>query len=469
MNEITTRTADEQSAVKVLEEKLERKEEAFTTLFNLFRKLRNASDPENVVGVFGDILRSRVGYRKIAFYLHRPGAELIEPYHAAGEEREKLPGLTPFSPFLSWLAEWDDFIDIEEFPGYRTEEDCRQELSALLGNGYRSALSIREGREVVGVIFFSAKNGSAPENDRHLDEIVYRTASILIRAVWLHRETERSKLELERFSEVKKRFIGHTSHELRTPLTVVKSAVDSIEGRESDRELISMARDAVDNLQSTVEMLLSYNDLELRKHAFDMVLTDVASIVKDCIRELAADFEENDVAMSIENRAGRVLALLDRSKIRLVFKSLIENALNYVEENGRVDIELLVCEEEPSEEEGVELKDLYPALDSIPEPPPDYGEEETAGLEQKEPPCRDSSSYFVCRIGDNGIGIPESEIAYISEPFRMASNSPLKGVRGLGMGLTISQRIIAGHGGKLFCRSGEDAGSIFSVWIPVSR
>jgi len=66
-------------------------------------------------------------------------------------------------------------------------------------------------------------------------------------------------------------------------------------------------------------------------------------------------------------------------------------------------------------------------------------------------------------------GIPESEIASLSRPFERASNSPLANVRGMGIGLSISQRIISGHGGRLFCRSEEKSGSEFSVFLQAYR
>jgi len=462
MSETTIRTAGENPEVRVLQEKLEGKNRAFATLFRLFRKLRDTGNLDKAVELFAEVLSLRLGYERVTVYLHRPGAEVMEPYYSIGVDDDRLPDLYRVSPFIRWLKGRDDFSDVGNFEEMENGENpSRTAQETLIGKGYLHALPISEKGEVVGVILLGGGPDPGSEADEEVMEIIYRMASIVIRTVWLHRETRRSRMELERFSDVKKRFIGHTSHELRTPLTVVRSAVDSIEGKESDQELLSMARDAVDNLQNTVEMLLSYNDIELRSNAFDTVLVDAASIVKDCIRELARDFEENNVGMSIDNSAGRVLIMLDQSKIRLVFKSLIENALNYVEENGRVDIEMMVSADEPSVDEGIELKDCYTGIgyrtsQSVSE---DGSRDDTKNSERE--------NYFVCRIGDNGIGIPENEIRYISEPFRMASNSPLKGVKGLGMGLAISQRIIAGHGGKLFCRSGEGRGSIFSVWLPV--
>lgn len=467
MSETITRTAG-YDRIEDLLEKLERKNEAFSALFGLFKNLGTNSTPGEVIDRFAGILVSRIGYEKVAVYLSRCGKDVMEPYAAYGDESVDLPALYIALPSVEWLSDRDNFVDMDDFPG--SGEGVREAssgLESLAGRGYVSAMTINIEDEIAGAVLLGEiKDGELSEPDSDLIEILSRVSSIIVRTLWMNMETEYSKMELERFSNVKKRFIGHTSHELRTPLTVIKSAVDSIEGRETDQELLSMTRDAVEDLQNIVEMLLSYNDIELREDAFDIVLTDATSVVKDCIRELARDFEENNVTMSIDNRAGRVLVMMDRSKIKLVFKSLIENALNYVEENGRVEIEILISQEDPMEE-GIELKDCCPGLEAESRELPALRKEAHGTAGEEDYPDTGKGSYFVCRIGDNGIGIPEKEIRFMSEPFRMASNSPLSGVRGLGMGLTISQRIISGHGGRLFCSSGEGKGSKFSVWLPI--
>ncbi len=72
----------------------------------------------------------------------------------------------------------------------------------------------------------------------------------------------------------------------------------------------------------------------------------------------------------------------------------------------------------------------------------------------------------ILEIIDSGIGIPEDELASIFEPFAQASNSPLRGVRGAGMGLASCRRLVKEINGELLVKSREGEGSIFALLLP---
>jgi len=75
--------------------------------------------------------------------------------------------------------------------------------------------------------------------------------------------------------------------------------------------------------------------------------------------------------------------------------------------------------------------------------------------------------YWVLKITDTGIGIPQDELDRISEPFRQASNSPDQGIKGKGLGLSVAEKLLAECGGRLYCRSIEGSGTTFTVFIPL--
>ncbi|MGI9436095.1 MAG: sensor histidine kinase, partial [Geminicoccaceae bacterium] len=71
----------------------------------------------------------------------------------------------------------------------------------------------------------------------------------------------------------------------------------------------------------------------------------------------------------------------------------------------------------------------------------------------------DNTGALLFEVGDNGIGIRESHLTYVFEPFkRLWSQDTYEGT---GLGLAICKRIVEGHGGKIWCESEEGKGSRF--------
>jgi len=64
------------------------------------------------------------------------------------------------------------------------------------------------------------------------------------------------------------------------------------------------------------------------------------------------------------------------------------------------------------------------------------------------------------RVADDGPGIPESEREHVFELFHTTKK------HGSGLGLALSQQIIAAHGGTIRCKGGEGGGAVFELWFP---
>jgi signal transduction histidine kinase len=302
-----------------------------------------------------------------------------------------------------------------------------------------------------------------------------KIAFITIKNAWLYQQAVQARQELESFSRVKKEFIDHTSHELRTPLTVLKSSLWSIESDEMESGImVDMAKDAVLRLQSKIEQILSLNDIEPSETVLNLEIKDVSSILEDCLREALPEIEEKGITVRVDDRARYRDVMVDTTKIKIVFRNIIENAINHVKQGGNITVTTSVSDSPPGVGEGVEVgkwstllgqKFLDGALGG------ESGtlQGDSTGFELMDFLGRKGSSYIVVRIKDDGIGIPSEEIENLAEPFKRTSNSPFRNVKGLGVGLSVSQRIVAGHGGRFFCRSIEGEGAEFSIWLPLSE
>jgi signal transduction histidine kinase len=112
----------------------------------------------------------------------------------------------------------------------------------------------------------------------------------------------------------------------------------------------------------------------------------------------------------------------DRDQLSLALHNLINNAIKYTAEGGRVII-------------NVDVDGGYLRVDVI----------------------------------DNGMGIPESDIERIFQKFYRAKDSRLAEITGSGLGLALAQEVVRLHGGEIEVQSQLDKGSTFSMTVPVPK
>jgi len=461
-----------------IEDHLERQRLTFDALFRLVEKLGTTFDVSNIVSLFLMTLMGQLKVKRVSLYLVVPEKKRLEPYRSFGlADRGALTFLDLDSSFIRWLRESDGPVRLDEFltassEGAREEQEMMRQL---LDRGFSRAIPLAEQGDLLGVLLYgNTVTGEAfSEFDAEFVKMLARVASITIKNAFLYQAAITSKVELEQFSEVKREFISHTSHELRTPLTVLKSALWSLEPDEAaGGVLVDMAKDAVLRLQGKVEYLLSLNDIELNKTYFKFESSEVSSVVEDVLREIIPELEEKQVRVAVDDQARYRKVLIDPGKIAIVIRSILDNAVNFVDRGGKITITIGVSETAPGSGEGVEIRDRRArgagAFDVPPMPvSPIAGAHATDPERFHRSQASEDASYLVISVKDDGIGIPQSEIETLAEPFTMASNSTNRNVKGLGIGLSVSQKVVAGHGGKIFCRSDLGQGAQFSVWLPL--
>jgi two-component system phosphate regulon sensor histidine kinase PhoR len=79
------------------------------------------------------------------------------------------------------------------------------------------------------------------------------------------------------------------------------------------------------------------------------------------------------------------------------------------------------------------------------------------------------NGHAVISVGDNGIGIAPSDVERLFERFFRSSSATAQAIPGTGLGLTIAQAIVEGHGGRITVDSEEGVGTTFRVQLPIER
>jgi signal transduction histidine kinase len=231
------------------------------------------------------------------------------------------------------------------------------------------------------------------------------------RRVAATREARRYADSEHEMREMQKRFVRFASHELRTPVTV-------------GRGFAELIRDAQPGSQAGQDAIIVLDELDKLERIAARLLTlarmDERSAVRPSVVPLGALLERTVTRWrAAANREWRLcptpaVVMADPQRIETALDSLIENAVRYTEEGGRIGLA------------------AHPDGESV-----------------------------VVEVRDNGPGIPDGELAYIFESFRSGSSRG-----GTGMGLAIVKAIVEAHGGAVSAENLPGGGASFRLRLP---
>ncbi|HET7479593.1 MAG TPA: HAMP domain-containing sensor histidine kinase [Rubrobacteraceae bacterium] len=222
-----------------------------------------------------------------------------------------------------------------------------------------------------------------------------------------------------------RRFAADASHELRTPLTSISGYARMLDewGLEDPtvaRESITAIRNETDRLRALAESLLALTRGDegppMRVEPAD--LATVAAEAAETARTIVGD----RLKVEYDQPDGPVEATFDRNRVRQVAAILLDNAIKYTPDGGRVTVA-----------------------------------------------ARERGGWAELVVSDTGIGIPEEQLPLIFERFHRvdaarAGQGPSAG--GAGLGLSIARQIAEAHGGTIEAESQPGKGSIFTLKIP---
>ncbi|RLJ70955.1 two-component system phosphate regulon sensor histidine kinase PhoR [Hydrogenivirga caldilitoris] len=220
--------------------------------------------------------------------------------------------------------------------------------------------------------------------------------------------------QLVRFEKLQKEFAASVSHELSTPITAIRGLLETaLLDEPPKREFVEKALKRVEGLENLIKALRFLVLLDTRA-VLNRERLPLKSLISSVIQDLREEIDTRGVSVEIEGEEVEIES--DREKLYVLLKNLIENAVRYNRERGKVLIEL---ERTPN---GVEV-----------------------------------------RIEDTGEGISKEELPLIFQPFVGGKNK-----KGMGLGLAISKKIANFLGAELEIESEERKGTKVRVSLPES-
>jgi signal transduction histidine kinase len=230
----------------------------------------------------------------------------------------------------------------------------------------------------------------------------------------------------QRLATQQMEFVAAVSHELRTPLAVIRSAADNLaDGVVHDEARVKrygeLMRTEGRRLTEMVEQILEFAGIQSGQRGFMLRPVGVAPLVSDIIFSCAGLIENAGLVVDVDIPHDLPAVLGDEPALRRVFQNLIDNAIKYGAAGGTIRIS-----------------------------------------------ARRERAEVAVTIADRGIGIDAADHARIFEPFYRTPDVVAAQMQGAGLGLSLVQRIVAAHGGRVAVESAPREGSAFTVTLPVA-
>ena len=230
--------------------------------------------------------------------------------------------------------------------------------------------------------------------------------------------------QVHNLDEARNQFVSNASHELKTPMATIKILVESMLYQEDmpaelRSEFLTDINKEIDRLSSVVSDLLTLVHIDSHK----LRLRREQMIFADTVRESAKRL------MPLAGKRGQELTveisdpcemMADPGKLAQVCYNIIENAIKYTPDGGKISVTL-----------------------------------HRMG--------RDA----VLEIADTGVGIPQEDVAHVFDRFYRVDKARSRDTGGTGLGLSIVQQIVRLHAGSVTVTSEQGKGTTFTVQLPV--
>ncbi|PYK02760.1 MAG: hybrid sensor histidine kinase/response regulator [Verrucomicrobia bacterium] len=233
---------------------------------------------------------------------------------------------------------------------------------------------------------------------------------------------EHARVEAERASEAKDRFLAMLSHELRTPLTPVLASVFMLEREDNVpkviHESLQLIRRNVELEARLIDDLLDLTRISKGKVQLSFEIVDAHTLLRNALEICQFEIEQKKLELRSEFAATKVYLQADPARLQQIFWNLIKNAVKFTPHGGKLGIRT----------------------------------------------TNNGNGQFRLEVEDSGCGIDPGVLPRIFHAFEQAGRTQLGG---LGLGLAISKALVEAHHGSISAESqGRDSGATFTALFP---
>jgi signal transduction histidine kinase/response regulator of citrate/malate metabolism len=253
-------------------------------------------------------------------------------------------------------------------------------------------------------------------------------------------ELEKEKFLSDAANRAKSEFLANMSHELRTPLTGILG-FSSLLLKQIFGPLTNKQQQYIENITACGEHLLALiNDLldlskvEAGKENLTLEAIDVQEVCEACVSSVQAQAEKQGLQLLLEIAPEISTCIADHRRLKQILFNLLSNAVKFTEVGT---VRLIVEKEQDSR-----VKDKAETL------------------------LGSHPSSFLFHVSDTGIGISQSNLALLFQPFQQLDGGLNRKYQGTGLGLILARKLAHLHGGDVTVTSELGRGSCFTLRLP---
>ena len=249
--------------------------------------------------------------------------------------------------------------------------------------------------------------------------------------------------ELRRLERIRKDFVANVSHELRTPLTTIKGCASTLadgalDDQEASQRFVKMINTHADRLHNLVEDILDLSRIESGALPLELGVYPVHEMVNAVVGQIRPLAKEKTLTIEINTKEN---VQCDRKLIEQALLNLLDNAVKYTPEGGKI---------------WIQTRDFKHA----------ENDRENRRNGQNEVENQTYTHRIALEVKDTGIGVPLSDMDRIFERFYRVDKGRSRAMGGTGLGLSIVRHIMDAHGERVYVESEQGKGSTFGLTLP---
>ena len=220
--------------------------------------------------------------------------------------------------------------------------------------------------------------------------------------------------------EKQKQFIADASHELKTPLAIIRTNNSLVLSNknltvESQSKWLNYINNQIERMSELIDEMLSLAKLDANRGHDEFVVFNLSKLLNNILLTFEAVIFENKIELE-SNIEEDISIKGDKESIKKVFTILLDNAIKYTNQSGKIDVDL-----------------------------------------------RQEKNKIKIKVKNSGEGINKKDINKIFERFYRVDTSRARESGGYGLGLSIAKSIVENHNGKIYAESNVGKDTTFII------